>query len=152
MNTQRCIRNTCRIGLILIGILICTGQMTQGEGMKSAARLKAEMLVEKGIALSDGSPEEEQYYLKAYRIDPSYAKPLFDLGLVYTDRLIYEIALTYLEQYEQFRPGSLEVDHLADIYRPIEPIDATRPGPCQNLNNTIHICILHAFQLLPNMP
>lgn len=75
---------------------------------KTPERRKAEALVGQGLRLSDGSAKEEALYLEAYKIDPSYAKPLFNLGLVYTDRKQYELAITYFEKYVLFHPGSFE--------------------------------------------
>jgi outer membrane protein OmpA-like peptidoglycan-associated protein len=98
------------------------------------ARSDAKAEVTKGMALSDGSPAEEQHYLDASAMDPSYPEPYFNLGLVHCDRKEYESAIAYFVQYLQFdMPGSrtlkgrymlgLSYDHLGRIEKALEAYD-----------------------------
>lgn len=102
-------RLTCAV---ILGFVVSATSLIAQADEKSAQRSEAEALVSKGIALSDGSQQEEELYLQAYSLDPTYTKPLFNLGLVYTDRRLYNLAITYFKQYEM-----LEVDSLGVLYQ-----------------------------------
>ncbi len=47
-----------------------------------SARQRAQSLVNKGLALSDNSAKEAEYYKKAIDIDPSYTDASFNMGIV----------------------------------------------------------------------
>lgn len=85
-------------------LLLCRSAVVQEPApVKSPERLQAEALVVQGMQMRDASKKEETCYLEAYRIDPTYAEPLFDLGLIYHDRHRYEFGITYFERYLEFK-------------------------------------------------
>lgn len=91
--------------LALIAIMQVAPPVVRAAG---DARQQALALIEKGIARSDGSAEEELFYEQAYAADPSYPRPLYNLGLTYMDRKMYEVAITFFERYLEFKPNALE--------------------------------------------
>lgn len=100
---------------VMAAVLFCvlTAPCRTAEAQaKSPERVQAEAKVLEGMKLQDASDKELQCYLEATRIDPSYSKPLFDLGLVFYDRKEYELAWNYFEQYLGFEPDSLEVTYM----------------------------------------
>lgn len=100
-----------------VAILAClaSGIAAQGQSdVNTPERNKAQELVDQGIALSDGSPEEERLYLEAQRVDPSYPAPLFNLGFMHAQRGNYEVAKTYLTEYVAYDAPKAQ---LRDGYR-----------------------------------
>jgi len=102
-------RHVAAIVVILGVVLLPTGFFVRpltspaSAQEKSLERVQAEALVMQGMGLRDASKKEEECYLEAFRLDSTYAEPLFDLGLIYYDRHNYEFGITYFERYLEFK-------------------------------------------------
>ena len=62
---------------------VLADQMKDGQ---ASSRKRAQSLVDQGLALSNNSLEEAQFYRRAIEIDPTYASAHFNLGFVHHSR------------------------------------------------------------------
>jgi outer membrane protein OmpA-like peptidoglycan-associated protein len=68
------------------------------------ARVQAQRLVDKGLALNDNSDAEADFYRRAIDIDPTYASAHFNLGFLYHSRGEPEKAIDAYRQCLRYAP------------------------------------------------
>ena len=78
-------RKFLSIAIFFLCLLLVVSPVLADEtkGVEVSPREQAQRLVDQGLALSDNSVEEAEYYRRAIEIDPTYASAYFNLGFVY---------------------------------------------------------------------